>query len=170
MRKPVEQLKLEGTYRKDRHSERDKAQQQLEQISNVGAIEIIIPEFLTNKVLQDRYKFHCQYLIALKLLEPQDLDLLDMSYDLLQRAVDIRKMLDALQAKNVLMENKDDILKYDQLSKMYIRYIDRYKQIASVFYVSPVARSKLILDAQQIEKNKIEKKSLMEQMLERKNA
>jgi hypothetical protein len=163
--KPIEELKLKGTYRKDRHKKREETEIAFRNISS--PVEIKVPDSITNEVIKKQYIEHVHQLNTLGILQPQDLQLLNVSYDLIQRAVDLQTNIDALEAKDALTD-KTAFMKYERMTAMYLKIIRAYSDISTKFYVTPVARAKLILDSQTFEKNELEKKSMSQRLLEKK--
>jgi len=170
MIKSTKQLKQQGTFRKDRHAKREVAEEIIANNSKALAIEVVIPEFLVNKELQKYYKSHIDYLISLKMVEPHDLPLLDSAYEFLQRALLLRNQIDVLEAKDSLLDNPQDLIKYEKTILLYKKLIGAYSAIIFKYLVTPAERLKVVLDVQQAEKNQLETKSKLQMMLEAKNA
>jgi len=162
-RKPTALLELQGTFRKDRHSNNSDGF-----ISNVSPspIKIDPPSTLTDKYVIDYWNYHINFLINLNIIQMSDIPELEIMYSALQKARALQVELDKLSKKGII-ENIDI---YEQLSKLYLKYVARFSQLASQYYISPNSRAKLTLDQLNIEKIKTENPSIMAKLLERKRA
>ena len=148
-RKTTEELKLKGTYRKDRHEERETAEKQIAELSSFTDNTIIQPpKTLTDNYVIDYFKTHTSLLIKLHILHPVDLPELELLYETLQQSREVQKQL-----------KKTDIVKdfelYEKLTKLAIKLSHRFSQLASKYYISPSARTHLQLDNLELENKKI---------------
>ena len=98
-RKPTEQLKLSGTYRKDRHEKN--IDTSLVTLLDVPQIELVPPESIVDPYCRDHYKYHINLLIKLKIFTVSDLTELDILYHTLQQYRMIQKMLPELNGRNI---------------------------------------------------------------------
>lgn len=162
-RKSIAQKKLEGTYRKDRDSEREETE---------NALSIVLPvkELKISKVIQDKnvkkaYKEHIGFLHNLGPLAEQiaDSPLLEQAYFCLQEANRIQEHLSTVDM---------DSDEYTKLEKSYFRFFNVYERIVKEFFLTPNARTKLkldILSAKEKETN-IEHKSIVSSLLKNKES
>ena len=161
-RKTTEELKLKGTYRKDRHEERETAEKQIAELSSFTENTIIQPpKTLTDNYVIDYFKTHTSLLIKLHILHSVDLPELELLYETLQQSREVQKQL-----------KKTDIVKdfelYEKLTKLAIKLSHRFSQLASKYYISPSARTHLQLDNLELENKKIENKSIVQKLINKK--
>jgi len=169
-RKSIEDLKFKGTYRKDRHGEREKVEKELIAISNSDSIPVVVPECLNDKKIVDVYISHINYLKRLRMLEEHDLILLQSGYEYLQRALSLRNKLDVIEAKDSLLGTEENFKRYESTLNLYRRLLTEYQNIVKKYLTTPAERLKVVLDVQQVEKNEVEVKSKIKQLMEKKNA
>lgn len=155
-KKPVELKKLEGTYRADR-DEKTLA------VSTIvpSVTEIKCPSEIKCKYCRTAFDTHAKFLQSLGLLQQSDMPQLTSLYVLLQEVRKVAASLEQMEVTNAA---------YEKLATLYIRLTDRFDKLASVYYISPAARTKLTSDMIQIQKGKLETESITERMLKRKKA
>jgi hypothetical protein len=154
-RKSTEQLKLSGTYRKDRHEKN--ADLLLENFLDVPGVELIPPESIVDPYCQEHYKYHTNFLIKLKVFTVSDLPELEMLYNTLQQYRMIHNMLPALEGKE-----------YIEFTKLLLKLSSYFSKVAQKYYISPAARMRLQLDHLNLEKAQAE--SNIAKLLKKKRA
>jgi hypothetical protein len=155
-RKPIEQHKLDGTFRRDRHGNLPEPI-----ISNVLEIpEIKPPSSITDAFIIDQYQHHIQLLARLGILTYSDIPEIEIMYLALQ---EYRKVYIELQ-KIDMMKDTD---KYDKLSNRLLKHGQRFSNLAVKYCISPAARNKLTLEALQIKKEMESQKSITATLIEK---
>jgi len=159
----VTQKILEGTYRSDRDGNR----------AEVVVAEIVPPvnEFPVPKEITDEYVikyFSAQinFLTKLNLLQECDIPHLTQMFIILQQLREVNKEVEKLQ-KDGIMKNLEN---YDVLVKLMSRLTERYNNLANSYYITPYNRTKLTLDALNIEKLKTENTSITSKLINKKRA
>jgi hypothetical protein len=139
-KKPIEQHKLEGTYRADRYGNSAEPV-----ISNFLEIpkSISPPETITDAFIKSHYKHHVQLLSNLHILTVSDIPEINIMYETLQEYRRIYKELQKLK-----IGSKE----YAYLSLLLLKYGKRFSDYAVRYCISPAARNKLTLESLQIKK------------------
>jgi hypothetical protein len=155
-RKPAEQHRLEGTYRGDRHGGGVE-----NYIGNYLEIpeKIEPPENITDKYCREHYKYHVNLLMRLKILTLSDIPEIDMMYESLQQ---YRKIGAVLSKLNPLSEE------YEKLSRLLLKFGNRFSEIAVKYCVSPGARNRIRIEALSIRKETEHQASATAKLLRRK--
>jgi phage terminase small subunit len=139
-KKAIEQRKLEGTYREDRHGK------------NVEPViapyldppkDFLPPKNITDAFVKQHYQQHVQLLANLHILTISDIPEINMLYETLQ---EYRKIYIHLQKEKI------DSEKYESLSRLLLRYGKRFSDYAVRYCISPMARNRLTLESLQIKK------------------
>jgi hypothetical protein len=157
-RKPTEQLKLSGTYRKDRHG--NNADTIISDTLDVPK-KLIPPETITDLYCQQHYEYHTNLLIKLKILTASDLPELELMYCTLQRCREIQKTLSTLDMATQLED-------YAKLVKILRKESDYFSKIAQKYYISPTARARIKME--QLNLEKAQEESAMAKRLKAKKA
>jgi phage terminase small subunit len=159
-KKPVEQHKLEGTFRADRHGDST-------EVAIVHHLEvpneILPPDNITDNALIEHYKHHVQLLVRLNILTYSDFPEINMMYEALQ---EYRRLYAELQKVDLVK----DIEKYEVLSNRVLKFGQRFSNLAIKYYISPAARNKLTLETLQINKETNEQKSITAKLINKKKA
>jgi hypothetical protein len=157
-KKPVEQLKLTGTYRADRHGK---------SVEPVIAPYLEVPENLTPPKsitatdIRKHYQQHVQLLANLKILAASDIPEINIMYETLQ---EYRKLYVQLQKEKIGSEE------YVRLSLLMLRYGKRFSDYAVRYCISPMARNRLALESLQIQKEVDNQKTITARLIGRKKA
>lgn len=151
-RKSIAELKANGSYRKDRHQEREKIEKTLAPLSILNGKQLEVPKSITDKYVQEYYKYHTNFLVSLNILQPSDLPELEMLYQTLQN---YRAIMYEISIIDTLL----DFDKYERLLKMSVKLINTFSTLAKKYYISPEARTKLELDAITLQQKKEETNS-----------
>jgi hypothetical protein len=159
-KKPIEQHKIDGTFRADIHNNRTELAivRHLE-VPN----EILPPDNIIDNDLIEHYKHHIQLLIRLNILTYSDFPEINMMYESLQ---EYRRLYAELQKVDLIKE----IGKYEVLSNRLLKFGQRFSNLAIKYCISPVARNKLTLENLQISKEVNEQKSLAVKLINKKKA
>lgn len=148
IKKSAAEKKLAGTLKS-----RDKDQLENEQIISTTCFAegtvLDCPEEITDEYVRQFFQSHTQQLIFLHLLSPSDLPELNLMYFTLQQIRQINKQL----SETDLLADLDN---YDKLTKMSIKLGNRFSELAKRYYVSPVARTRIQLDAATLQQKKQE--------------
>lgn len=163
-RKPTALLKLSGTYRADRHEDRID-----DLITTIvpAATNVPVPEEIKDEYVKHYFTTQVTFLEKLGLLQNSDIPHLTQMFLLLQQLREINKKVEEYQVKGII----DNLDTYETLVKIMIKLTDKYNVIAKEYYITPVARTKLTLDALNIEKLQAENStSITAKLLERKKA
>jgi phage terminase small subunit len=139
-KKPIEQHKLEGTYRADRYGNNSEPviSTYLEPPKDFSP-----PENITDGFVKSHYKHHVQLLANLRILTVSDLPEINMMYETLQ---EYRRIYAQLRKEKI--GGKE----YAYLSLLLLKYGKRFSDYAMKYCISPVARNKLTLESLQIKK------------------
>jgi phage terminase small subunit len=152
-RKPTELKKLEGTYRKDRDIPAEKAESviQKSQILFPEEKRISCPKTIKTKFVRSYWKKLTSMLIQLKVLSYADIPQLEQLCIILEK---LREVQETFSLLSPLDEN------FEHMQKLFINLSNKFDQLGSKYYISPQARTKLILDnltatktQQEIQKN-----------------
>jgi phage terminase small subunit len=155
-KKPVELKRLEGTYRSDRDS---KAVVVSEIVPTITSIKC--PADVKDKYCRTAYETHAKFLVSLGLLQEADSPQFTSIYVMLQ---EIRKIAFELE------QMKPDNANYEKYIHMYTKLTSRFDSVASDYYLSPAARTKLTSDMIQIKKGQEEVESIVARKLRMKKA
>jgi phage terminase small subunit len=138
-RKPVELKKLEGTFRKDRDGERDNVQLTLNKTTMLlHKKSLPCPRSITDDYVIKYWRDLTKALLSIHVLSGADLPQIEMMCKILERIRKVQRDLDTLDS--------DDLETEEILEKRYLNLVTRFDVLASKYYVSPQARSKLTLD------------------------
>lgn len=155
-KKPIVLKKLEGTYRADRDAEREK----VDSVIKNGAVivplglKVSCPKSITDRYVRSYWKKTTAGLISLQLLSYSDIPMLEGMMYTLQKLRAVRAALDECDALNPAQEER-----FDRLTRLMLKLTSSFNEIAVKFCISPVARSKMTLDALAGEKLQREIKS-----------
>jgi hypothetical protein len=130
-KKPVEELKFEGTYREDRHGDRKEASKDI-----IKATEIEAPSDLCESA-KDVFNKQMEPLLLRGLIAEQDKPFIQLTIaPLIQNIIYLREQIKS---------STDDkqIMNYISLLN---KTIQSYSQIMFRFYVSPVERANLVCE------------------------
>ncbi len=130
----IEEKKVIGTYRSDRHSKYDI------QLNGDKIIAIEPPNNLTPAVLST-WNDLIPYLCNLGLIYKQDTDTLYQAFSILTELEAIEADIKKLSNKQKLNKN---FAKYIKLAELKLKYIKHYNDIMANFFVSPKERLKAI--------------------------
>jgi phage terminase small subunit len=159
-KKPVEQHKLDGTFRAIRHGNSvEPIMANALEVPN----EILPPNNITDNALIEHYKHHVQLLIRLNILTYSDFPEINMMYEALQ---EYRRLYAELQKVDLIKE----IERYEVLSNRVLKFGQRFSNLAVKYCISPAARNKLTLEALQINKETNEQKSITAKLIGKKKA
>lgn len=162
-RKPLALKKLQGTYRHDRDDGR------AENIINdivPATTNIQVPKEIKDEYVIHYFKSHVSFLEKLSLLHEPDVPHLTQMYLILQQLREVNKKLEEIQNKGIL----NNLETYETLTRLMTRLTEKYNQFAQVYYATPLARTKLQIDALNIEKLKNENPSITKKLLDKKRA
>lgn len=155
-KKPIEQKRLEGTYRADRDENRVAVS---DVVPTVTAIKC--PSEVKDKYCRSAFETHSKFLCSLGLLQEADMPQITSLYVLLQEVRKVAASLEQMEVTNAA---------YEKLALLYVRLTDRFDKLASIYYISPAARTKLTTDMIQIKKGQEEVESIVARKLRMKNA
>ena len=137
-RKPTAQLIQEGTYRADRHGTRgDISYPTLSKDTTIAP-----PPSLTRPEVVDAWRDITSSLISLGILSQVDLPMLEEGFLVLEKVKRLNELIIQLEGNeaNLLTET------YTRLLSQKSKYLKLYNDIMKDYYVTPVQRTKLILD------------------------
>jgi hypothetical protein len=158
-RKPIEQHKIQGTYRKDRHGN----SAELVIADFIGTpVKPFPPESLTDDLVREHYTRHIELLSSLHVLAYSDVPEIDAMYEALQ---EYRRVYAELRRTSL-----EDIDRYEKLSDRLLKFGQRFSTLASKYCVSPAARNKLTLEAIQIKKEVENRDSITARLINRKRS
>ena len=161
-RKPVSLLEARGTYRKDRHQERKQNEEKMKDL--VSPIkEIEVPEIIQDQYVKDYWKYHTQFLIRLNELQLCDLPDLTEMYLALQTARKFDIEIHKIEEKGIT----ENLEMYSALQNARLKQSRRFTELASKYYISPQARTKLSTDKLVLEDLKEKKGSYGASLLKR---
>ena len=167
-KKPTELKKLEGTYRADRERKNPSTDVVINKVDGVifqEDVKIICPKSLKTKYVRKFYKTLTSNLIALKVLSAQDLPEIEHMCIVLEKLRDI-------DTKLIECDFIEDPINYDRLIKTQSILNKQFESIAGKYFISPVARQKMVLDNFNIQKTAQEIKkedSAISSLLESRN-
>lgn len=150
-RKPIEQKKLEGTYRKDRDAPVERKQAEMRAVEAIfpEGTRVSCPATVTDKYVRSYWKKLTGMLVAIKVLSPADIPQLEQLCVVLQKLREVQIMY-------ANASPADDFNEFERIQKAYIALSNKFDQLGSKYYISPSARSKLVLDALNVEKTQQE--------------
>lgn len=162
-RKPTALLKLQGTYRADRHENRadNLVNEVIPALTNVP-----IPVEIKDEFVKHYFAEHITFLEKLHLLQEPDIPHLTQMYLILQQLREVNTKLEEVQKKGII-ENLDT---YETLIKLMTKLTEKYNSIAATYYITPLARTKLTIDSLNIKKLESENPSITAKMLNKKRA
>jgi phage terminase small subunit len=158
-KKPIEQHKLDGTYRRDLHG--NAVELSIAPYLEVPN-EILPPDNITDKTIIEYYKHHIQLLSRLHILTYSDMPEINMMYEALQ---EYRKIYTELQKVDL-----KDFNKYEVLSNRLLKFGQRFSNLAIKYCISPVARNKLTLESLQIKKEVDNQNTITAKLIKNKKA
>jgi hypothetical protein len=161
-RKSTAELKLENTYRADRHAKNSDTLLPL-LIDMPTEDKIAVPAEIKDKYVQRCFTQHIQMLEQLHLLATVDLPEIENLYITLQSLRQVSRQL----KKTSIISNFD---MYERLQKLFIRLSNHFSLIASRYYINPTARMRIQLDALNVQKAKNESMSITEKLIAAKRA
>jgi hypothetical protein len=157
-KKPIEQHKLEGTYKDCIHGK------SVEPVI-AGYLEVPVdlspPAAITDAFVKSHYQNHIRLLENLQILTVSDIPEIDMMYETLQ---EYRRIYVKLQEFQIGGEE------YENLSRLLLKYGKRFSDYAVRYCISPAARNKLTLESLQIKKEVENQKSITAKLIGRKKA
>lgn len=160
-RTPTAELKLRGTYRKDRHEKRNEVETEIAAMSDFKSCDVLEPPVtIIDPFVIEYYKYHTHLLIQLQILQPSDVPELNLMYEVLQQERKVQAQL--------LKTDISDLETYEALTKLSIKLINTFSHIAAKYYISPSARTHLELDNLQLEKAKNENQSIVQKIINNK--
>lgn len=162
-KKPVALKKLQGTYRSDRDGNR------AEHIINdiiPAANNISVPEEIKDEFVIHYFKEHINFLERLQLLQNADIPHLTQMYLILQQIREVNIKIESIKQKGIL-ENLAD---YETLTRIMLKLVEKYDSFARTYYLTPLSRTRLTIDALNIEKLKSENPSITQKLLNKKRA
>lgn len=144
-RKSIAQKKLEGTYRRDRDGEREKAEAKLAESRVVfpSGTRVSCPKSIRTKHGRSFWRKEVEMLVRLQVLAPADLPQVE------QLCVLLEKIEEAREAFARAAPLDDD---YAHLRDSYLKLSRQFNALGEKYYISPAARSRLALDALNAEK------------------
>jgi phage terminase small subunit len=157
-KKPIEQHKLEGTYRDCIHGKN--AEPVIAGYLEVPA-DFLPPGTITDGFVKDHYQRHVRLLANLHILTVSDIPEINMMYETLQ---EYRRIYEKLQEEEIGSKE------YESLSYLLLKYGKRFSDHAVRYCISPAARNKLTLESLQIKKEADNQKSMTAKLIGRKRA
>jgi hypothetical protein len=157
-KKPVEQHKLEGTYRDCIHGK---------SVEPVIAPYLEVPEdFAPPAAIKDSgiksyYRQHVRLLANFRVLTLSDIPEINIMFETLQ---EYRRIYTELQKAEI--GGKE----YERLSYLLLKYGKRFSEYAVRYCISPAARNKLTLETLQIKKEADSQKTITAKLIGRKKA
>lgn len=143
--KTVAQKKIEGTYRKDRDGEREKAEAAFSQAGAAlppGA-KVSVPRSLRTRAGRSFFKRHVETLIGLQVLAAPDLPQVERLWVVYEKLAEI-------QARMIECDPLDG--DFPALQKSFLSLARYFDGLAKSYFISPAARSRLALDALAVSK------------------
>jgi phage terminase small subunit len=157
-KKPIEQLKLAGTYRADRHGKN---------VEPFIAPLLEPPEdFTPPKTIKDpdirsHYQRHVRLLANFHVLTVSDIPEINIMYETLQ---EYRNIYTQLKKEEIGGKG------YERLSFLLLQYGKRFSALAVKYCISPVARNRLTLEELQIQKEIDSHNTITAKLIGRKRA
>jgi phage terminase small subunit len=157
-KKPIEQRKLEGTYRADRHGK------------NVEPViapcleppeSFLPPATITDSSIKSYYQRHLRLLANLNILTVSDIPEINIMYETLQ---EYRKIYARLKKEKIGTEE------YGNLSYLLLKYGKRFSEYAVRYCISPMSRNRLTLESLQIQKEIDSRNTITAKLIGRKKA
>jgi phage terminase small subunit len=115
------------------------------------------PKTITDKICKRYYKQHLSLLSKLHILSYSDLPELTMMYETLEQ---YRKVNSKLQELDPVSKE------YGNLSRLAMKLSKHFTELAHHYYLSPVARNKMLIDVLDIQGKK--EKSIIGSLIDRK--
>ena len=139
-RKSTEQKKLEGTYRADRDAPAETASRALEAANVIfpPGTKISCPKSIRTKPVRAYWKRLTAALVSLRVLSAVDIPQLEQLCNVLEKLNAVRDRY---------MEEPPEGEAFERLQKSYATLSGLFDKLASKYYISPAARSRLTLDA-----------------------
>lgn len=139
-RKPVEQKKLEGTYRKDRDAKEESTQVALRQSHFLlERKSLSCPPTVTDEYVKKAWRTLAKRELSVHRLADIDVPHMEQMFLVLQRARKVYQ--DLLEA-----EADDDGERAEKLEKRWLALADKFSSMAKSYDITPAARAKLTLD------------------------
>lgn len=148
--KPIEQKKLEGTYRKDRDLQREQTEKQLREAPSAmfkPGEKVKCPASITDRYVRNYWKKMTTALIALGVLSYVDVPEVE------QLCMTLQKLREVQVTFSTLSPFDED---FDLWEKRYIRLANKFSELGAKYFISPAARSKLRLEDLNIQKTEKE--------------
>lgn len=149
-RKPTEQKKLEGTYRKDRDVSADTRIAETSVIVPEGT-RIPVPKTITTKFCRKYFKEVVKNLEVMHVLSRADLPQIENLCITLEKLREVQE---------IFAQTSPFDEEFDLIEKRFTRLSQKFDLLASKYYISPAARTQLKLQdlnlvktAQEIKKN-----------------
>jgi phage terminase small subunit len=157
-KKPIEQRKLEGTYRADRHG---KNVEPLIAPHLEPPESFLPPATITDSFIKSHYQRHVRLLASLKILTVSDIPEINIMYETLQ---EYRKLYVQLKKEKIGSEA------YGNLSYLLLKYGKRFSEYAVKYCISPMSRNRLTLESLQIQKEIDSQNTITAKLIGRKKA
>lgn len=154
-RKPVEQKKFEGTYRKDRDAGRELVEKKINEVPGLmfeKEAKISCPKTIKSRYCKSYWKTLTKNLINLQQLSYNDIPQVENMIIILER---LRKAQERL-AEYEAFEKEDDFENYESCLRVVSKLTQLFNEMASKYFISPAARSKLTLEALNVVKTEQE--------------
>ena len=148
--KPVELKKFEGTYRKDRDQKKEKTEKSLTLVP--GMIipkdeKVTCPKTLKTPYVRKYWKKLTNNLIQLQVLSYNDIPQLENIMIILEKLREAQEQFAACS-----LSEATEVVKFGVILDLVNKLTKMFNELASKYYISPSARSKLVLDVMTIEK------------------
>lgn len=134
--KSISELKSTGSYRKDRHGNRE----DVSVPALVKGTTINPPASIVNGEIQTYWKSLTSELIDNQLITQNDLPILEQAFIFLQNTKALNIEIEKMEAKGILENLKDYSLMISTKKKM----IDSYYGIMTDFFLTPKGRTKMV--------------------------
>lgn len=164
----IAEKKLRGNFSPNAKSQQKQIaiENKVKEITDIDEdTKIIPPETITDPYVIDSYIKTFEYLKRLGVIVFADIPMLDLCFLTLQKLRDVEK---EIKKEDI----KKDIDKYEKLLSIQTRLETKFDNYAKNFYLSPLSRTKLKIDALDIEKKKndiaIQNKDIVSQLMEEK--
>lgn len=156
-KKPIEQKKLEGTYRVNKKEKSPEKSPDLKLLDISPAPNSVgVPLSLNDPYVIDAWKEHTQLLIRLKSFQIVDVTELEQLYVTLQNLREVQVQLTLVMKKGIV----ENLELFESLNGAFLRLGNRFSNLAVRYYISPAARSKILLDSLNVEHMTIENQKL----------
>jgi hypothetical protein len=157
-KKPIEQHKLEGTYRNYAHG--NSAEPIIANYLELPK-DFLPPETIKEDFIKEHYKHHVQLLANLHILTLSDIPEINIMYETLQ---EYRNIYKELQKVKIGSEE------YERLSFVLLKYGKRFQEYAIRYCISPMSRNKLTLETLQIKKEIDTQNTITAKLISKKKA